>query len=478
MEHGQLKTHLWNLSRGLVTGIVMAACGPQIVPETDTDPTVGGEACESTRDCPAGQQCYDGRCMEESCGSAGCCYGSNFDAEYCYEEPYDPYDPYYGTDTYTDTYTDTTDTDTTGLECDSSADCSPLQVCSEQGTCDDVPALPPCASAPQLALLDLPTASDAEFVSLAFVDANGDAAQDLVVGRNGDAELLLGPGDGPPIALPVNDAAVISATAGDLDADGDVELVLSTADGLVLVLTDDGAGTGNYVQATIQPVDGPLRDLATLQWDGDQLLDVVGRVEGSGAVLLWGDAMGGFSNATYLATDVPVLSLTRSDLDGDAYGDVVLQDEGGVRRFQGSERGDILEDGLLPNSEGGTRMVASAAIDGGAPFEVVGVTYTDEGSLVELWPQGLDGPQRHVLAGSRRAAGMGDFDGDGMADLMVGGDFVVDYVRGAEGPSFTCTSPVENPAWMLGMAVGDLDGNGRADVVIANARGITLIASE
>lgn len=465
MEHGELKTHLWNLSRGLVTGIVIAACGPQVVLEGETDPTVGGQACESTSDCPAGQLCTDGQCVEESCGSAGCC---NYEYDCYNDSDYDPYDyPYYDTDT---------DTDTNGLECYSSADCSPLQVCSEQGTCDDVPALPPCDDVPQLVVQDLPTASDAEFVSLAFVDANGDAARDLVVGRNGDAELLLGPGDAPPIALPVNDASVTAATAGDLDGDGDAELVLSTQEGLVLVLTGDGAG--NYVELAIQPVDGPLRDLATLQWDGDQLLDVVGRVEGSGAVMLWGDATGGFSDATYLATDVPVISLTRGDLDGDAYGDVVLQDEGGIRRFQGSELGEPLDDGLLPNSESGTRTVVSAAIDLGAPFEVVGVTYTDEGSLVELWPQGLVGPQRHALAGSLRAAGMGDFDGDGMADLMVGGDFVVDYVRGGDGPSFTCATPVENPAWMLGMAVGDLDGNGRADVVIANARGLTLLASQ
>lgn len=471
MEHGELKTHLWNLSRGVVTGIAIAACGPQIVPETDTDPTVGGQACESNGDCPAGQLCSDGQCIEESCGSAGCCYGSNYDAEYCYEEPYDPYDPYYyDTDTDTDS-----DTDTTGFGCESSADCLPLQVCGDQNTCDDVPELPPCPDAPELGVLDLPTASDAEFVSLAFVDANGDAAQDLVVGRNGDAELLLGPGDGPPIALPVDDGTVTSATAGDLDGDGDAELVLATAEGLVLVLTLDDAGF--YVQAAIQPVDGSLRDLATLQWDGDQLLDVVGRVEGSGAVVLWGDATGGFSNVTYLATDVPVTSLTLTNFNGDDYGDVVLQDDGGIRRFLGSELGDLLDDELLPSSDGGARMLASAAIDGGASFEVVGVTYTDAGSLVELWPQGVSDPERHVLLGSRRAAGMGDFDGDGMADLMVGGDFVVDYVRGGDGPSLVCTSPVENPAWLLGMAVGDFDGNGRADVAIANAQGITLLPS-
>jgi hypothetical protein len=468
-----LNTTAWNLSRGLVTGIVIAACGPQVLLEGETDPTVGGEACESHSDCPSDQMCLDGQCTTEGCGSAACC---NYIHPDCYYDPYDPYDyPYYDTDTDTDTDADT-GTGTSGLECYSSPDCSPLQVCGERGTCEDVPALPPCADVPQIVALELPTASDAEFVSLAFVDANGDAAMDLVVGRDGVAELLLGPGDGTPIALPVNDATVIAATAGDLDGDGDAELVLSAQEGLVLVLMDDG--TGNYVEAALQPLDGPLRDLATLQWDGDQLLDVVGRIEGSGAVMLWGDATGGFFDVTYLATNLPVISLTRADLDGDAYGDVVLQDESGVKRFQGSESGNILDDGLLPDSEGGTRTIASAAIDGGSPLEVVGVTYTDVGSMVELWPQGLDGPQRHTLAGSRRAAGMGDFDGDGMADLMVGGDFVVDYVRGWDGPSFTCTSSVESPASMLDMAVGDLDGDLRADVAIAHARGITLLVSQ
>lgn len=482
MEHRELSTTPWNLPLSIAAATVLAACGPLIIipegetdsdsstdtnpgPGPDTNPTFGGGECMGNSDCPPGDACFEGQCIP---------YYSDTDyndTDYCYDYGCCDYDPY----CYGDTDTDS-DTDTYGFECYSQADCEPHQVCNAQNICEEVAALPPCPDVPMIAMQGLPTASADAFFSLAFVDANGDAAQDLVVGRNGSAELLLGPGDGMPVALPVDGGTVIEATSGDLDGDGDAELVLSTLEGSLLVLTGDGAG--GYTTTSVPLVSVAMRDLATLQWNGDALLDVAGRTDQGTAFMLWGDGAGGFSDVNDLVVDTPVTSLTRSDLDGDAYGDVVLQDEDGVKRYQGSHSGALINDGMLPASDGGARTLTSAALDFIAPFEVVGTTFGPDGTRVELWPQGSESPQYYGLPEALFAAGMGDVDGDGSADLVVGGDFVVHYVRGSSEPSFTCTSTAELPGLLFDMAVGDFDGNLRADVVIGNARGVTVLLTQ
>lgn len=468
MEHGDVETYLWNLSRGLAVGLALAACGPQVVLEgdTDTDPTIGGGECNANGDCPSGQACFEGQCIDyygdTACGSGGCC-GYEYDPD-CYD------DPYYDTD-----YEPDTDTDTDSLDCETTLDCAPPLLCTDQGVCEGAPALPACPAAPMVVVQDLPTASVDLFFSLALVDANGDPAQDVVVGRNGSAELLLGPGDGAPILLPVSSGAVVDATSGDLDGDGQAELVLSTLEGALRVLTSDGAG--GYAETPVSSISVPTRELATLQWDGDGLLDLVGRTDNGRVLMLLGDGAGGFSDALDFLVEPPVLSVAPSDLDGDAFGDVVLQDGDGVKRFRGSNAGVLVGDGIFPGSEDGARMLSSAAIDPETPFEVVGTTYDPEGTRVELWFNGAS-QQFYGLTGSRHAAGMGDVDGDGAADLVVGGDLVVEYVLGSPASGLACTSTVEYPGLLFDMVVGDFDGNLRADVVIGNGRGITVLASQ
>lgn len=157
---------------------------------------------------------------------------------------------------------------------------------------------------------------------------------------------------------------------------------------------------------------------------------------------------------------------------------MVLQDGDGTRGIHGSESGVPMDGDALPQGDGDPRTLYSAALDPGSPFEVIGATYARDGVLLELWPQALEAPQRYVLPSYRLAGGMGDYDGDGVTDLVVGDDYVIDYVRASPDPALTCTSSAFHSLTISTMAVGDLDGDLRADVVIANDRGLTLLATQ
>lgn len=479
-----LDTRAWNLSMGLVASTMLAACGPMIIPggETDTDSTVtnpgpgptstspdpdAGTTFPACGNCPPGYVCFEGECI--------------LDGDDYYDDSYG--DDYYDTCGYDYGYCDTdtdTDTDTFGVGCYSHDSCDFQQVCAESGECEEAPALLACPSPPVVAPLVLPTTNADAFVSLAFVDADGDPAQDLVVGRDGSAELLLGPGDGPPITLPTPPGAVvIDATAGDFDGDGTAELVVSTQAAELLLMSSDGAG--GYTLALTVPVAGPMVDLTTLQWNGDGMLDLVGRVEGGQAILHWGDGAGGFMEVYALVTTSPVTSLAPTDLDGNGYGDLLVQDQDGAKRYEGSNQGNLTHDGLLSAGWAGARRLLAAGIDPGTPYEALGYTLAPGWTLVELWPNALESPQYYALTSEWLTADMGDVDADGVADLVLGDAATLGYVRGTfetGPPSLACVSTVEHQASLGAMAVGDFDGNLRADVALGSAAGVTVLLTQ
>jgi len=485
MQHHELETHHWNLPLSVVATTLLSACGPLIFIDDDggynttdigsttdlsgppTDPTSGRE-CSSSQECPPGQVCYYGSCIDD--------YGSDYDTDY--GEDYGDtcgYDyGYCDTDTYGDT-----DTDGIPPECYSHVDCGDLRVCNGQGFCEDAQTLPACADAPVIVPLPLPPMSPDAFVSLSFVDADANPWQDLVVGRSGSAELLLGPGDDLPIDLPVPPGStVIDATAADLDGDGQAELILSTQEGMVLVLASDGAG--GYLQVTAVEEVGPVLDLATLNFNVDGMLDLAFRIEGGEARVYFGDGAGGFAEMYSLNAASPILSLVAGDLEGDVDGDLVVQDQGGAERFEGSNAGNLIDDGQLPGG-GSPRGLLSGNVGPVPLSDVVGYTITPEATLLELWPD-AQAPQYYSVLGIPELwADMGDVHADGVDDVVLAGQSSIEYVQGSNEAgvvSFVCISTFEYPSSATAMAVGDFDGDLRADVALGDAGGITVLLTQ
>jgi hypothetical protein len=345
-----------------------------------------------------------------------------------------------------------------------------------------------------------------EGLELGDVDLNG--AVDVVLrDRFGHAVVALNAGSGPltptEIAPPGDVGNTFGMSIADLDGDGWPDLVFSAqANRVGETLIADGLGDGRFspwrrlagraVGATVHPFDVDL----------DGTLDIVHR-SASGVIVELGvggrDAIGTRQEfATVpapLAVDNPNLAssgLHWGDLDGDGHDElVVVSTDGTVSSFGASQLGDgtgsltLWGGGYLP---GGIDVVASAVVDtrGDARAEALTVSRTGELRSTEHGESGFSGAfllRQLIAQGGLNAAfiATGRLNADARDDValayvaqddnLVSRATLVVMMRtdqGLSAPS-TVTLPTipgaTDSAGLTGLAIGDINGDGRNDLL-------------
>lgn len=298
-------------------------------------------------------------------------------------------------------------------------------------------------------------------------DFNGDGIVDIVVGTTFQTQsrLYLGTGSGaftevtsthlPHVLLSVGDLE-----PGDVDGDGDLDLVLadwgagnnmSNGGGRTRLWLNDG--TGHFTDATDARMPPTLIrfswDLEFVDVDNDADLDiVVSSKRGGGGSLFRNNGTGAFTeDPRGLPAYTNNYEYEAMDLDGDGFLDLVTINDGEILQEESSNR----REHVLRNDGKGRFKDATA----------------------QWWPEDANiGEDDNMVA-------FLDYDSDGDADFVIGSLSGPDRLLVNDGKGHLTLRPdvfdgPETPG-TLAIALADLDGDGRMDAVQAQGEHPTAV---
>jgi VCBS repeat protein len=363
---------------------------------------------------------------------------------------------------------------------------------------------PPPVPPPQASVSYVPAASfssgGTHAGSVAVADFNGDGKIDIAVSNfsSNTVAVFLNTGTGS-FGTPVLNSIVISnglgpLVAGDFNEDGKPDLIAATISGPQVDLVLLGNGDGTFTTSASIPnsfgfLQGRVADL-----NGDRHLDVVGGGNGNISVAL-GNGDGTFQPVTYLPSGPfpnTYFGIDVGDFNGDRKLDILGanfgSDPNNLVLFAGNGDGTFELPSIVPSGSSTPDSLSAADFDGDGKLDLL-VGF--DGGVANVFTG--NGGGGFSMSGSVYAAIPGgngirvlaaDLNRDGKSDALV-----TDYVRGVltiklndgtglSKPSKTLTFTM--PAGLSDVAVGDLNGDGLPDLVVANSLTdqITLFLSQ
>jgi hypothetical protein len=327
-----------------------------------------------------------------------------------------------------------------------------------------------------LAAPDYPAGAGAEAVAIG--EFTGDGRPDLITADTdaGTVSVLPGHGDGTfdaPINSPAGTSPGPMAT-GDFNKDGKTDLAVLDYSAGVLVLL--GHGDGTFGAPTNANPGTHLKAIAVADLNGDGNADLVATDGGGNVVdISLGHGDGTFGAVTPFATPPGPAGVAEGDFNGDGKPDLVVAAGSAVGVLLG--HGDGTFAAPITAAAQGPSSVAVGDFNGDGRLDVAVDMATNSGSLGVLMGNG-DGTLRPVVAYSNGARAMNglvaaDLNDDGKPDLaglssaFGRGDANILFNRG-DG-TFGLAESYSVGRDPFSIAAGDLDGDGKADLVTANA---------
>jgi len=290
------------------------------------------------------------------------------------------------------------------------------------------------------AAVDYPT-SEGTYISVSDLDGDGDQdlAVEAGGGVMGHISILKNNGDGtfaPKIDYPVG-FAPREFSLGDLDGDGDVDLAVPVESGdslcvcpsnrgvSILLNNGDGTFAGKIFYSDSLYI---LRDLVLGDMDGDGDVDLVTSGDDSIAIMK-NNGDGVFAPGVKYQMGVNLWpSLALGDIDGDGDLDVVMggldvYPLGAIYVMKNNGDGTLAGNAVFPMGYAGTNGSASiymSDVDGDGDVDIAA---TNEGGTVAVLSNNGDGTFIHsavIDAGRRpRSVIISDLDGNGRGDFVM-----------------------------------------------------------
>jgi len=217
----------------------------------------------------------------------------------------------------------------------------------------------------------------------------------------------------------------MDADHGDVDGDGDVDLVLAQEHATNLVLLNDGAGVFSVLAGAVMGGTGDNEDVRLRDFDGDDDLDMLTVHEDDGVhAILSNDGSGVFRDMPAL---IPVNSIANAaeviDLNSDTRPDILLGNRGSNIVLLQQADGSFVDDtGNRPIGVETTQDLLLLDIDGDGDQDLFVANEADNRLFVNDGNGFFtDETATRLPAGSgeTREADVADVDGDGDPDIIV-----------------------------------------------------------
>ncbi len=325
------------------------------------------------------------------------------------------------------------------------------------------------------------------FLFTAVADFNGDGKLDVVTTNNlgNFIQVWLGNGDGS-FKAPTNytvGSQPTSIAAGDFNGDGKPDLAITGGDGLnpaISVLIGKGDGTFqtpvNYV-----PTGNPVISLAIADFNGDGQLDFVVASQlvslPAGVWTVLGNGDGTFQTAVDYKAGTGPQSAAVGDFNGDGVPDLAVASNGSntVSILLGKGDGTFRPAVNYPAGQGAS-SVAVGDFNGDGKLDLV-VGNVAVGSVSVLLGKGdgtFQAKMDTAVPFGALGVAVGDFNKDGRADVAVVSLLGISVLLGKGDGTFQPPATNGTRSGLGNVVVADFNGDGNVDLAVANGFSNTI----